>query len=135
MKKRVFLLLFSVVIIGCDNFSLDGELYRETKVEYKVTAMSSFNTDAKVTTGLLESGYFKLEDTKDINQLPFKSSYFETINLAANAGLIFKDNSDKSSFKSYKITLQISQNSALIKAEDFTIDYAGKEVSVNVFIN
>ncbi|QTD37383.1 hypothetical protein JL193_15015 [Polaribacter batillariae] len=130
MKKNILLFFLSCTLFACSDANLTLFSSGSTITNVKFVVKTTGNHTAKVSTVFLESGFFKLDDTFDVNSFPFTKEYKErSVQNAASMLLKYEDKSTKVT-SSYTVVLQIFQDNILLKEEEFVISSINKEASV-----
>ncbi|QOD60753.1 hypothetical protein H9I45_15650 [Polaribacter haliotis] len=131
MKKNILLFFFSCALLACSDTNLSFLTDGASITNVKFVVKAGGNHVAKISTVFVESGYFKLDDTFDVNTFPFKKEYNgRGVRNAASTLLKYEDKSSKIT-SSYSVILQIFQDNMLLKEEEFLISTVNKQVSIS----
>ncbi|MDO6676114.1 hypothetical protein MK851_03840 [Tenacibaculum sp. 1B UA] len=121
-----------VLLTSCEDadFSLDGNRAVST-IMFNIT---SNNNNGKIKTVFLESGFFKYDNTRTTNVFPYKKSYTDEINFAANVAFEYEDKATDN-FSVYTITMEILRDNILVDKREYFIDKPGTKVGFNAVVN
>ncbi|MGG6230641.1 hypothetical protein [Tenacibaculum sp. SDUM215027] len=132
--RYLFTFLCLVLLTSCDDtdFSLDGNGAVST-ITFNVTSTSNDN-NGKIKTVFLESGFFKYDNVTETNVFPFKKSYTDEINFAANLAFEYEDKATDN-FSVYTITMEILRDNVLVDKKEYFIDKPGIKVGFDTVVN
>lgn len=132
--RYLFTLLCLVLLTSCDDtdFSLDGNGAIST-ITFNITSTSN-NNNGKIKTVFLESGFFKYDNVTETNVFPFKKSYTDEINFAANLAFEYEDKATDN-FSVYTITMEILRDNILVDKREYFINKPGTKVGFDAVVN
>ena len=132
--RYLFTFLCLVLLTSCDDtdFSLDGNGAIST-ITFNITSTSNDN-NGKIKTVFLESGFFKYDNVTETNVFPFKKSYTNEINFAANLAFEYEDKATDN-FSVYTITMKILRDNVLVDKREYFIDKPGTKVGFDAAVN
>lgn len=132
--RHLFTFLCLVLLISCDDtdLSLDGNGNLAT-ITFNITSTSNDN-NGRIKTVFLESGLFKYDNTITTNVFPYKKSYTDEINFAANLAFEYEDKATDN-FSVYTITMEILRDNVLVDKREYFIDKPGTKVGFDAVVN
>jgi hypothetical protein len=132
--RYLFTFLCLVLLTSCDDtdLSLDGNGALAT-ITFNITSTSNDN-NGRVKTVFLESGFFKYDNETETNVFPYKKSYTDEINFAANLAFEYEDKATDN-FSVYTITMEIFRENVLVDKREYFIDKPGIKVGFDAVVN
>ena len=132
--RYLFTFLCLVLLTSCDDTDLsnDGNGTLAT-IAFNITSTSNDN-NGRIKTVFLESGFFKYDNTTTTNVFPYKKSYTDEINFAANLAFEYEDKATDN-FSVYIITREIFRDSVLVDKREYFIDKSGTKVGFDAVVN
>jgi len=132
--RYLFTFLCLVLLTSCDDtdFSLDGNGAIST-ITFNITSTSNDN-NGKIKTVFLESGFFKYDNVTETNVFPFKKSYTNEINFAANLAFEYEDKATDN-FSVYTVTMEILRDNVRVDKREYFIDKPGTKVGFDAAVN
>ncbi|CAM1364068.1 hypothetical protein TOREUM_30043 [Tenacibaculum litoreum] len=132
--RYLFTFLCLVLLTSCDDtdLSLDGNGALAT-ITFNITSTSNDN-NGRVKTVFLESGFFKYDNETETNVFPYKKSYTDEINFAANLAFEYEDKATDN-FSVYTITMEVFRDNVLVDKREYFIDKPGIKVGFDAVVN
>ena len=123
--RYLFTFLCLILLTSCDDtdLSLDGNRALAT-IAFNITSTSNDN-NGRIKTVFLESGFFKYDNETETNVFPYKKSYTDEINFAANLAFEYED----------KATDNFSVYTVLVDKREYFIDKPGIKVGFDAVVN
>lgn len=132
--RYLFTFLCLVLLTSCDDtdLSLDGNRALAT-IAFNITSTSN-NNNGRIKTVFLESGFFKYDNETETNVFPYKKSYTDEINFAANLAFEYEDKATDN-FSVYTITMEVFRDNVLVDKREYFIDKPGIKVGFDAVVN
>ncbi|WP_417786198.1 hypothetical protein [Tenacibaculum sp.] len=132
--RYLFTFLCLALLTSCDDtdLSLDGNRALAT-IAFNITSTSNDN-NGRIKTVFLESGFFKYDNETETNVFPYKKSYTDEINFAANLAFEYEDKATDN-FSVYTITMEIFRDNVLVDKREYFIDKPGIKVGFDAVVN
>ncbi|WP_440066184.1 hypothetical protein [Tenacibaculum discolor] len=132
--RYLFTFLCLVLLTSCDDtdLSIDGNGTLAT-ITFNITSTSNDN-NGRIKTVFLESGFFKYDNITTTNVFPYKKSYTDEINFAANLAFEYEDKATDN-FSVYTITMEIFRDNILVDKREYFIDKPGTKVGFDAVVN